>query len=73
MEASTSISSPLPPAHKSTADRTVNDNELHAHTNPLNSTFPKQLSPVDLEVYEAAVERAEAFFLAQEHNPKEYT
>jgi hypothetical protein len=53
-----------------TADRTANNNELHAHTNPLNLTFLKHLSPVDLEVSEAAVERAEAFFLAQEHNPK---
>jgi hypothetical protein len=71
MEASTSTSTPLPPAHKSTADRSANNNELHAHTNPLNLTFPKHLSRVDLEVYKAAVERAEAFFLVQEHNPKE--
>jgi hypothetical protein len=61
MEASTSTTTPLPPALKSnavrmTADRTANNNELHAHTNPLNVTF---------------AERAEAFFLAQEHNLKE--
>jgi hypothetical protein len=61
MEASTSTTTPLPPALKSnavrmTADRTANTNELHAHTNPLNVTF---------------AERAEAVFLAQEHNLKE--
>jgi hypothetical protein len=39
-----------------TAGRTANNNELHAHTNPLNVTF---------------VGRAETFFLAQEHNLKE--
>jgi hypothetical protein len=53
-----------------TADMIANNNELYAHTNPLHLTFPKHLSPVDLEVYEAAVERAEAFFLAQERDPK---
>jgi hypothetical protein len=46
-----------------TADRTANNNELHAHKNPLNITFPKHLSPVDLEVYEAAVEELNHSFL----------
>jgi hypothetical protein len=61
MEASTSTTTTLPPALKSnavrmTADRTANNNELHAHTNPLNVTF---------------AERAEGFFLVQEHNLRE--
>jgi hypothetical protein len=61
MEVSTSTCTPPPPARKPnavgmTANRTANNNELHTHTNPLNLTF---------------VERAEAFFLAQEHNLKE--
>jgi hypothetical protein len=76
MEASTSTNSPLPPAHNSTAvimtaNGIANNNELHAHTNPLNLIFPKHLGPVGLELYEAAVERAEAFLLSQEHDPKE--
>jgi hypothetical protein len=76
MEASASFNSPLPPTHKSTAgrmtaDRIANNNELHAHTNPLNLTFPKHLGRVDLELYEAAVEGAETSLLVQEHDPKE--